>query len=373
MSAPKKLIKEVETVEELLKYGNRLLNLVIQDLDLSELKINWNDVEMANTSFMGCKIPFEVEKILRSKGAMIYPKIYGRPYNPYRINLYTWQELMEGYSKEKDESIDYKIYIYSKKNKLNSDINEALAQTIHDNSVYDGIKDLLEFDDDGMTTKKCVGIMGGHGVARTEKSFTDVALITKDLTEKGYFILSGGGPGIMEAANLGAYFAGKSEEELLESIKVLKKAPTFKDEGYIESSKEVLEKHTEGKESLAIPTWFYGHEPSNLFASHIAKFFSNAIREDILLSASLHGIIYAPGSAGTIQEIFTDAAQNHYGSLQFISPMVFMDTKYWTETRPVYPLAKQLSEGKTYGEMLTILDERSEIVKFIVENPPREG
>ena len=56
--------------------------------------------------------------------------------------------------------------------------------------------------------------------------------------------------------------------------------------------------HTPGP-SLAVPTWFYGHEPSNLFASHIAKYFSNSIREDTLLAVALYGIVFAPGSAGT--------------------------------------------------------------------------
>ena len=33
--------------------------------------------------------------------------------------------------------------------------------------------------------------------------------------------------------------------------------------------------------SLGVPTWFYGHEPPNLFATRIAKFFTNALREDV--------------------------------------------------------------------------------------------
>ena len=41
---------------------------------------------------------------------------------------------------------------------------------------------------------------------------------------------------------------------------------------------------------LAIPTWLYGHEPANLFAGRIAKYFSNAIREDMILRLARGGI-----------------------------------------------------------------------------------
>ena len=132
----------------------------------------------------------------------------------------------------------------------------------------------------------------------------------------------------------------------------------------------VRDRWLEGAESLAIPTWFYGHEPSNLFSTHIAKYFANSLREDGLLALATWGIVFAPGSAGTIQEIFQDAAQNHYGTFKYVSPMVFLGRQFWTEERPVYPLLKQLSEGRQYHRMVTISDDLDEIVSFIQDNPP---
>jgi hypothetical protein len=35
--------------------------------------------------------------------------------------------------------------------------------------------------------------------------------------------------------------------------------------------------------SLGIPTFYYGHEPSNQFCGNHAKFFSNAVRDEALL------------------------------------------------------------------------------------------
>jgi two-component system alkaline phosphatase synthesis response regulator PhoP len=39
------------------------------------------------------------------------------------------------------------------------------------------------------------------------------------------------------------------------------------------------------------------------------------VREDGLLSLAKGGVVFAPGPAGTIQEIFQDLTQNHYGTL----------------------------------------------------------
>lgn len=47
--------------------------------------------------------------------------------------------------------------------------------------------------------------------------------------------------------------------------------------------------------SLSIPTWFYGHEPTNVFATEIAKYFSNALREDTLLHRCGGGVVFLPG------------------------------------------------------------------------------
>ena len=42
--------------------------------------------------------------------------------------------------------------------------------------------------------------------------------------------------------------------------------------------------------SVGIPTWLYGHEPPNAFATQIAKCFANSVREDGLLTIAKSGI-----------------------------------------------------------------------------------
>ncbi|MEZ5228136.1 MAG: hypothetical protein R2710_16125 [Acidimicrobiales bacterium] len=70
--------------------------------------------------------------------------------------------------------------------------------------------------------------------------------------------------------------------------------------------------------SLAVPTWFYGHEPSNPFASHLAKYFSNSEREAGLLAIADGGIVYVPGGPGRSRSL-QDAAQNAYRTIGSVS------------------------------------------------------
>ena len=121
--------------------------------------------------------------------------------------------------------------------------------------------------------------------------------------------------------------------------------------------------------SLAVPTWFYGHEPTNVFATHVAKYFANSIREDGLLAIANRGVIFAPGSAGTTQEIFQDATQNHYRVFGHLSPMVLLDTEHWNERLPAAPLLTALAESATepWGDMVTVTDDTDEAVKAILD------
>ena len=122
--------------------------------------------------------------------------------------------------------------------------------------------------------------------------------------------------------------------------------------------------------SLGIPTWLYGHEPPTPFATHIAKYFANSVREDGLVTIAASGLIFAPGSAGTIQEIFQDATQNHYATTGVSSPMVFLNSDYWTKEKPIYPLMKQLAQGYDYERLIAIFDDVNPVVEYIEKNPP---
>ena len=363
-------IHEIDTLRAFIGHDYDLTNVTLQDIDFSGIDINWDALKINNTTFLGCTLPLEAELILRRKGAYLYFHPKDHPYRPYRKELYTWRELMQGWGNERDDSLDYRIYRHFSKNRVRPNINEALCQRIHDHSIDAALRDLIGFDGAGMTRQRCVGIMGGHGTRRTDPYYEKTVRTAKMLTEADYLVVTGGGPGIMEAGNLGAYMAGKSEEDLLRALRGLQRAPHYTDPGFHEEAFDVVGRYPGGAESLAIPTWFYGHEPSNVFASHIAKYFSNSIREDNLLAVCLHGIVYAPGSAGTTQEIFQDATQNHYGTFRYYSPMVFLGEERYQIQTLIYPLLRQLAHGRRYADLLHLTDDPAAVVRFLNTHPP---
>ncbi|MEQ9443532.1 MAG: hypothetical protein RIG62_31120 [Cyclobacteriaceae bacterium] len=364
------IFREIKTLSAFLRRTHSLANCTIQQIDFSNEHIDWNEITILNTTFLGCTLRREDQGILIERGAVIFPTATHLPYQPYRSSLYSWQELMEGYHPDHDESIDLSIYEYFIQNKFNPPINEALYQRIHDHSIDDALRNFLKYQPDGLTEQRCVGFMGGHSVLRTDHYYSLVAQTAKLVAEQGYTVASGGGPGIMEAANLGAYFKGQPDQALQEAIEILSEAPHYQDRAFIMQAKKVLEKYPQGAISLAIPTWFYGHEPSNLFASHIAKYFSNSIREDTLLAICLYGVVFAPGSAGTVQEIFMDAAQNHYGSFSYFSPMIFLGKKWYDIESMIFPMVRKLSYGKPYHDLLFLSDDPKRIVQFILNHQP---
>ena len=292
------------------------------------------------------------------------------PFDLFREQLYSADSLYKGYQLGKPlsfkECYDQQVYHhYLKAGKSATDIKESLARTLHDHSMTNAMNDFLAHFDE----KQVVGIMGGHGLLRNEEAYRQVVIVSKTLAENDCLMVSGGGPGAMEATHLGAWMAGRTEEETNDALTLLQEAPSYKDSHWLDTALQVMKKYPQEKYvSLGVPTWLYGHEPATPFATHIAKYFDNSIREDSILTIAKGGIIYSPGSAGTMQEIFQEAVQNHYLSFGYSSPMIFMNKQYWTEEMPVYRLMQHLvDKGKYKNLLMTLTDSPDEIVKVLLD------
>ena len=366
---------EIESAEHLrthLAEHRSLTGLVVQGVDLTPFEDDLRRVDVKGSVFLACGIRSELVAELLGREALAFPSLPGLPYATYRSQLYTPDELMTGYVRGRrasfeEATLDARIYRHYRKHRQGRKVPvlEALGQRLHDHAMDDALADLLAQD----AHQRVVGVMGGHAMHRTETSYLDVARLSARLTQRGYFMVSGGGPGAMEATNLGASLADH-EDDLVDVVQTLATAPHYQSEGWFETAMTVRDRFPGGHASLGIPTWFYGHEPSNLFATHIAKYFSNSLREDGLIAMADHGVIYAPGSAGTLQEVFMDAAQNHYATTGVVSPMVFLGRRFWTETRPAVALLQKMAAGRDYAEMLAVVDDVGEAVDFIVSHPP---
>ncbi len=365
-------VRELDSLAALCRQRAQLGHAVVQGLDLRAVDIDWATVECEGAVFLGCHFPEQVDlESLVARGATLFPAFPHLPYDPYRPRLYARAELMDGWTPQADDSVDKRIYDhFVAKGRAHPGVLEALAQRLHDHAIDDALHDLLEGRVERDGHKKVVGIMGGHGTPRTDPHYHKVARVAQRLTQRGYFVATGGGPGIMEAGNLGAYLAERPEEDLNLALGTLAQAPVYTDEGYMQRAQEVLDRFPHGHSSLAVPTWFYGHEPSNLFSIHIAKYFSNSLREDGLLAIATHGIVFAPGSAGTTQEVFQDATQNHYATFGVVSPMVFLGTEHYGERTGLFDCLMRQARGKPYGDSLCLTDEIDEVVDFLEAHPP---
>lgn len=297
---------------------------------------------------------------------------------PYEVlrhgRLYNAEELYAGYEPSADAAKDnasfadcydgrvYKHFV--EQGKIAVNMNESIARTIHDHGIHQALMEFLKTHD----PRRCIGIMGGHALLRSDPMFATVAMLSKHLTEAGFFMVSGGGPGAMEATHLGAWMAGRTDEEAQEAIHMLAVAATsLNDDGGLSSAFEVMRRYPHPRYvSLGIPTWLYDHEPSTPFATHIAKYFVNSVREDTILTIAFGGIVYTPGSAGTLQEIFQNAVQDHYLSFGFASPMVFMDKTFWTDEVPVWGFMQHMVKSGRYKNLLlTLTDDPAEILTVL--------
>jgi predicted Rossmann-fold nucleotide-binding protein len=118
--------------------------------------------------------------------------------------------------------------------------------------------------------------------------------------------------------------------------------------------------------SIGIPTWFYGHEPPNVFCDGIAKYFSNALREDGLLALSTGGVVVLPGAAGTVQEVFQAVTPRYYDTGRSpVAALVLVGVEHWTRTVPVWPLLTTLAQGRAFSSRLHLTDDLEEVVGLL--------
>ena len=169
----------------------------------------------------------------------------------------------------------------------------------------------------------------------------------------------------MEAANLGARLAHEDEATLQRVVQRIAQVPAFADHvtKWARAGLDAVEGLGDSGLSLGIPTWHYGHEPPGPFASRVAKYFRNAIREDVLLQVCDRGIVFLPGAAGTVQEVFQAACTNYYAAEPV--PMVFVNTDFWTRELPVWPLVVALAGERSMAAHVHLVEHPSEVVAAI--------
>jgi len=308
------------------------------------------------------------------------------PFNPLRRTMYSPEELYAGFDPARTQSYaatpDFEIYQYYVTSGKFAPDNyfTAMMEALHDNAITQSLNEYLR-----VNSTRSVAVMGGHELSRDSPWYEAVAQISRELARSGFCMLSGGGPGAMEATHLGAALARAVDDELKAAIAKLSSYPKLPDhltdivkaDGTVDQSLvgaahdwltpayELSRNIKPLGESVAIPTWLYGHEPTTPLSPRIAKYFQNSIREDGLTGLATHGVIYAEGKAGTLQEIFEDGAQNYYHTYGPFSPMIFLSANYWTNNIPVKAVLENLFKSDDFKNNVLFTDDPAEVIAFV--------
>ncbi|HEU5037053.1 MAG TPA: Rossmann fold nucleotide-binding protein [Nocardioides sp.] len=325
----------------------------IRSVDLTRRHDALTAIDVGGATFLGCRFARGDEERLADRGALVLSVPDDVPVDP-RSELYTPQELYD--APRYADSLDGRAYAWSQRP---ADPQDALARALHDHTVDLALESWV-------AGKRMVGVMGGHRLERGHPGYADAARLAAALG-RDLVVATGGGPGAMEAANLGPHFSDHPDG-LDEALAMLAEAPTYRPsvEAWVGRAFAVLERFPSTARTLGIPTWHYGHEPPNAFATAIAKYFRNSTREAILLRICEAGIVFLPGAGGTVQEVFQDACENYYADESGVAPMVLVGATYWTEQLPAWPLLQHLSRGKPMEGHVHLVDSPEDAVNLLV-------
>ncbi len=333
----------------------------VQGLDLTGRTEVLCSLTARGALFLGGRLQPGVAAYLRAEGALVFPEIPDLPFNPYRGHLYKPAELYEGLDDGYEHTLDGLTYAWHERANPRGAggcaMHDSLAMALHDNSIDDAMAEWVN-------GRQVVGVMGGHTIARGEPAYRATAGLGQQLAAAGFTVATGGGPGAMEAANLGAMAVSGDLDSAVARLAVV---PTFSP-SVTEWARVALALGVpDSGLSLGIPTWYYGHEPPNVFCSATAKFFRNALREDTLLQVCTAGVIFMPGAAGTVQEIFQDACENFYAPTSEMAPMLLVGTDYWTRQLPAWQLLAALAGDGPFANHVKLLDSTEDALGLLGE------
>ncbi len=374
-------IDRLETLRELLAGRHTPLHgLRLQDLDLHEVEAQLLDrTDVTDLVVLGGRLSPTLTGHLVRHGAIVFPTDPQAPLDVYRARLYTADELYAGLADGYPATPDGRAYAWALDHHAGHDAYAAMLRAIHDESMTDALDEVLR-------GCRVVGVMGGHAAQRGSEVYAAAARLGLRLADAGLVVATGGGPGAMEAANLGAYAAGAPD--LSAALGLVGRVPSYHPDladwaraGFAARDRLGVRGPDSPLRSVGIPTWFYGHEPPNVFGQQIAKYFSNALREDGLLARCTAGIVVLPGAAGTVQEVFQTATRLYYERAGFgdapvadrppLPPLVLVGRDYWTRVLPAWPLLGHLARTRPMAGAIHLVDTVEQAAAVVTDEPAR--
>ena len=180
-----------------------------------------------------------------------------------------------------------------------------------------------------------VSIFGGSRVRRSHPYYKDSVRIAKLLSHEGFSVITGGGPGIMEAANRGAAKGGSDSIGL----------------------------------NIKLPS----NQAANEFAN-IALDFNYFFARKVMFVKYSCAIVGMPGGFGTLDEIFEALTLVQTQKIKVL-PVVLYGTEFWdglVRWLNERPLGEKLLRPRDM-KLFHVVDEPSQVVDIIKRHSERLG
>ena len=296
---------------------------------------------------------------VRADGALVFPPVPHLPFDPYRGTLYSPAELFEGLADGRTSGRpDALAYAWFQRTKADGDIFSSMLRSIHDDAVSDAL-------DEHLVGARVVGVMGGHAMARgTARVRGCGACSGRTLARAGFTVATGGGPGAMEAANLGAYAAPFDDAMLDSALELLAEEPSFRpsvsDVGAAPPSR-CVRSWPHGGTSVGIPTWFYGHEPPNAVRERASPSTSpTPPARTACWPAPTRASSSCRARPAPYRRSSTTRRRTTTSRAATPTPMVLVDRAHWTERLPAWPLLQALAEERPMAARIALVDSVAE-------------
>jgi uncharacterized protein (TIGR00730 family) len=183
--------------------------------------------------------------------------------------------------------------------------------------------------------KKEVTVFGSARASAGSKYYNLAKELATKLGKEGYTIITGGGPGLMEAANWGAFEAGAESVGL----------------------------------DISLPM----EQRRNQYVKK-AMGFRYFFTRKVMLSASAQAYVFMPGGFGTLDELFEMAVLIQTGKMSDKVPIILVGRSFWE------PMVKWIKKTmwdelrfieKSDVELLQIVDTAEEAYRIIKKTPER--
>ena len=178
----------------------------------------------------------------------------------------------------------------------------------------------------------CISIYGSARTGPQTQVYKDAQKIASLLSESGYGVITGGGPGVMEAGNRGAHAAGGSSVGL----------------------------------NIELP--FEQHSNPYIDRDKSIDFDYFFVRKVMFVKYS-QGFIVMPGGFGTMDELFEALTLLQTGKLNS-RPIVLYDSKFWAGLVEWFKdtmLDKYKTISDTDPNLFSIVDTPEEAIKVITD------